>query len=151
MFLRGRKVRRHRFNVSLNLEGHEINISTRFSDSTRAGRAAGYLNSGEIDKRTGVEIAIACLFAPLREAQEGATRKEIEQSIATSQALWEGYMNLARLRCKGSSSQAESTTKLPQAKAKPPTALPKQSVEPPSPHSETNTDDDDTDIENEVL
>ena len=103
MGLNGERVKRHRMKVDLNMEGQEIKIVTRFSDSTRAGRAACYLNSGEIDKRIALEVALTCVFAPLREAQEGATLDELEESIAQSQAVWDGYMNLARQRCKGSS------------------------------------------------
>ena len=98
-----RRVKRHRMEVDLNMEGHEVKIVTRFSDSTRAGRAACYLNSGEVDKRIALEVALTCVFAPLREAQEGATPDELEESISQSQAVWDGYMNLARQRCKGSS------------------------------------------------
>jgi hypothetical protein len=124
MRMKDKNVRRHRFNVSLNLEGHPIEVSTRFSETTRAGRAAGYLSSGEIDRRSGVEVAITCLFAPLREAQEGATEDEVEQSIAISQAQWELYMGMARNRCRCRSGTRGAIAKLQSTDAHPAEIIP---------------------------
>lgn len=150
MRINGKNVRRHRFNVSLNLEGHQLDVSTRFSETTRAGRAAGYLSSGEIDRRSGVEVAITCLFAPLREAQEGATEDEIEQSIAISQAQWELYMDMARNRCRCRSGKRGATANLQPAEAQSAESISEpSSAKPTSQLSET--DPEDLDLENEVL
>jgi hypothetical protein len=155
MRMKGKNVRRHRFNVSLNLEGHPIEVSTRFSETTRAGRAAGYLSSGEIDRRSGVEVAITCLFAPLREAQEGATEDEIEQSIAISQAQWVLYMDMARNRCRGRSGKRGATTKLQSADAQPSERVPESfSGKSASQLSEVDSGEDDEDgldLDNEVF
>jgi len=43
---------------------YPLKIDTTFRETKPAGLAAKYLNSGEIEPRTGVEIAISCLFAP---------------------------------------------------------------------------------------
>ena len=143
--------KRPRLNAQMNFEGHDIEVSKRFSESTRAGQGAGYLNSGEIDKSTGIEIAIACLFAPIRLAQEGATEDEIKDTIAASRTSFEHYMNLAHMRCKGRSSERGATAKLQPTEATPVEQTSKQADKPPSPHLETNTDDDGLDIDNEVL
>ena len=102
--------KRERFNVSMILEGHEVKVSTRFTCSTRAGQGAAYLNSGEIDKRTGVEMGIGCLFAALFQAQEGASEEEIEDCLSASHRTWEHYAELARSRFKGRSAR-EATVK----------------------------------------
>jgi hypothetical protein len=150
MHMKDKNVRRHRFNVSLNLEGHPIEVSTRFSETTRAGRAAGYLSSGEIDRRSGVEVAITCLFAPLREAQEGATEDEVEESIAISQAQWELYMDMARNRCRCGSSRRGAIVKLQPTEAQSVESVSDlSSAKPTSQLSET--DPEDLDLENEVL
>jgi hypothetical protein len=149
------KIRRHRVKVSMNLDGQNLEVSTRFSETTRAGRAAKYLNSGEIDPRTGVEISIACLFTPLEDAQEGATEDEVEQSIAVSEAQWEHYMQMARSRSKGRSTKREATAKLPQADAYPAEIIPEsfsgKSASQPSGVDSGEDDDDGLDLDNEVF
>ena len=105
----------------MTLEGHEINVSTRFTCTTRAGQGAKYLNSGEIDKRSGVEVAIACLFSALFQAQEGASEEEIEECLSASYRTWEHYAELARSRFKGRSVRGEKSTKIK--------ALPKAELE----------------------
>ncbi len=152
MRIDGKNVRRHRFNVSLNLEGHQLDLSTRFSETTRAGKGAGYLGSGEIDRRSGVEVAIASFFAPLREAQEGATEDEVEQSIAVSYAQWEHYMNLARLRCRGRASRRGSIAKLQPSDAQPTEKVTEQVKAKVKPMPQIpETDPDEIDLENEVF
>lgn len=144
------KIRRHRVKVSMNLDGQNLEVSTRFSETTRAGRAAKYLNSGEIDPRTGVEISIACLFTPLEDAQAGANEDEVEQSIAVSQAQWEHYMQMARSRCKGRSIKREATAKLQPSEAHPTEGVPEQAkVKPVSQLPET--DPEELDLDKEVF
>ncbi len=76
-----------------------LKINTTFVETKPAGLAAQYLNSGEIDTRAGVEIAIRCLFAPLGAAASGASRREVEALIAASRTQFEIYLNLALSRC----------------------------------------------------
>ncbi|NJO94388.1 MAG: hypothetical protein HC820_08725 [Hydrococcus sp. RM1_1_31] len=78
---------------------YRLKLDTKFIESIPAGQAAKFLNSGEIDLRTGVEIAIACLFAPLGAAIDGASLSEVERLIAISHTQMETYFALARGRC----------------------------------------------------
>jgi ABC-type arginine transport system permease subunit len=78
---------------------YRLKLDTKFIESIPAGQAAKFLNSGEIDLRTGVEIAIACLFAPLGAAIDGATQSEVERLIAISHTQMETYFALALSRC----------------------------------------------------
>ncbi|GFE72212.1 hypothetical protein [Chroococcus sp. FPU101] len=84
---------------------YPLKIETTFIETKPAGLAAKYLNSGEIQLRAGVEIAIACLFAPLGAALSGASRKDIEQLIAISRTQSETYFALALNRCQDFSSR----------------------------------------------
>jgi hypothetical protein len=145
------KVRRHRLKASMNLDGQTLEVSTRFSETTRAGRAAGYLNSGEIDQRTGIEIAIACLFAPLREAQEGANEEEIEDSIAESQTQWEHYMQMALSRCRGRSDKRKTTAKLQPSELKSAARTLEQVMIEPLTQDPGTDSEDDIDLQNEEL
>jgi hypothetical protein len=150
MQMKGKNVRRHRFNVSLNLEGHQLDFSTRFSETTRAGKGAAYLGSGEIDRRSGVEVAIASFFAPLHEAQEGATEDELEESIDASYAQLGHYMNMARNRCRRRSGKRGVIAKLQPSEAHPTEGVPEQAkVEPVSQLPET--DPEELDLDNEVF
>jgi hypothetical protein len=81
------------------LKQYRLKIDTKFSETKPAGLATKYLNSGEIDQRAGVEIAIACLFAPLGATLSGASRLEIEKLIAASRTQSETYFALALNRC----------------------------------------------------
>jgi len=78
---------------------YRLKLDTKFVESIPAGLAAKFLNSGEIDLRAGVEIAIACLFAPLGAAIDGASQSEVEKLIAASHTQMETYFALARSRC----------------------------------------------------
>jgi hypothetical protein len=144
------KGKRYPIAVSMDLDGQLFEISTRFSDTTRAGQGAKYLCSGEIDKRTGVEVAIACLFAPLNEVQEGANEDEIEQAIDDSRTAFEHYMCLARMRCKGRSRQKGAVVQLPQTESRPVEQNPEQSDKPVSQQSGADSDAG-LDLDNEVF
>ena len=135
------RAKRYRIKVSMNLGGHQLTISTRFAGDTRAGQGAKYLCSGEIDQRSGVEIAIACIFAPLNEVQEGATEDEVEQAIDDSMTAFEHYMSLARVRCKRRSRQRGASAKLQPTEVAPVKQIPEQSKE-MTPRLVTNADDD---------
>lgn len=76
-----------------------VKIDTTFIDTKPAGLAAKYLNSGEIDLRAGVEIAISCLFAPLGAVINGANRQEVEGIVAASRTQFEVFCALALNRC----------------------------------------------------
>ena len=76
-----------------------LKLNTTFIENKPAGLAAKYLNSGEIDVRTGIEIAIGCLFAPLGAAISGSNRKEVDALIQTSRTQFEIYLSLALSRC----------------------------------------------------
>jgi hypothetical protein len=78
---------------------YPLKIETTFIESIPAGLAAKFLNSGEIDLRAGVEIAIASLFAPLGAAIDGASPSEVERLIAISHTQMETYFALALSRC----------------------------------------------------
>lgn len=78
---------------------YRLKLDTKFVESIPAGLAAKFLNSGEIDLRAGVEIAIACLFAPLGAAIDGASQSEVEKLIAVSRTQMETYFVLALSRC----------------------------------------------------
>jgi hypothetical protein len=78
---------------------YRLKLDTKFVESIPAGLAAKFLNSGEIDLRAGVEIAIACLFAPLGAAIDGASPSEVERLIAASRTQTETYFALALSRC----------------------------------------------------
>ena len=76
-----------------------LQIKTSFSEGKPAGQGAKYLNSGEIDVRCGIEIALGCVFAPLGAAANGASYQEVERMVARSRTQFEIYMNLALSRC----------------------------------------------------
>jgi hypothetical protein len=78
---------------------YPLKIDTTFIESKPAGLAAKFLNSGEIHPRAGVEIALACLFAPLSAAIDGAPQSEVERLIAVSRTQMETYFALALSRC----------------------------------------------------
>jgi len=78
---------------------YPLKIDTTFRETKPAGLAAKYLNSGEIEPRTGVEIAISCLFAPLGAATNGASRQEVEAIVAASRTQFEVFCALALSRC----------------------------------------------------
>ncbi len=76
-----------------------LKIDTTFVETKPAGLGAKYLNSGEIDTRAGIEIAIGCLFAALGAAECGASRKKIENLSAIARTQLEVYLSLALTRC----------------------------------------------------
>ena len=78
---------------------HRVVVDTRFFETTPAGLAAKYLNSGEIKVRDGVATAIACVFAALGGAIHGLSEKEVESIIERSRTQFEIYCALARSRC----------------------------------------------------
>ena len=82
---------------------YPLKIDTTFRETKPAGLAAKYLNSGEIDLRAGVEIAISCLFAPLEAAINGASCQEVEGIIAASRTQFEVFSALALNRCQENS------------------------------------------------
>jgi hypothetical protein len=86
-----------------------LKIKTSFSEVKPAGQAAKYLNSGEIDVRSGMEISLGCVFAPLGAATNGASCQEVEKMIARSRTQFEIYMDLARSRCQGNSEPNSKT------------------------------------------
>jgi hypothetical protein len=99
-----------------NPKRQRFKISTSFVESKRGGKGAGYLNLGEIDPRTGVEIALGCVFAPLWDAIQGAQEDDVEESIAQSFTQLTHYTELARTRCKASTKRI-SDTRLPEKAA----------------------------------
>jgi hypothetical protein len=91
---------------------HPLKIDTTFIETKPAGLAAKYLNSGEIHSRAGVEIAIACVFAPLGAAIDGASRDRVEQLIAASRTQIETYFALALNRCAFDKSESQTTAQI---------------------------------------
>ncbi len=73
----------------------KFKMNTSFSTQKGAGIGMKYPNSGEIRARDGVEVAIACLFAPIGAALEGATLSEVKARREISRSIFETYMNLA--------------------------------------------------------
>lgn len=93
---------------------YPLKIDTTFRETKPAGLAAKYLNSGEIDPRAGVEIAISCLFAPLGAAITGASSQEVEGIVAASRTQFEVFCALALNRCQENSySDVRSTLSSP--------------------------------------
>lgn len=88
---------------------HPLKIDTTFVETKPAGLAAKYLNSGEIHSRAGVEIAIACVFAPLGAAIDGASRERVEKLIAASRTQIEIYFALALSRCPENFDESSAT------------------------------------------
>ncbi|WP_250126315.1 hypothetical protein [Chroococcidiopsis sp. CCMEE 29] len=93
---------------------YPLKIDTTFIETKPAGLAAKYLNSGEIQPRAGVEVAISCLFAPLGAAINGASRQEVEGLVAASRTQFEVFCALALNRCQENSySNVRGVTTLP--------------------------------------
>ena len=76
----------------------KLKIDTSFSENRDAARAILYLKSGEINLRDGIEISLACLFAPIGAAVAGASQSEVKTKCEMSRTIFETYMNLAMSR-----------------------------------------------------
>lgn len=82
-----------------------------------AAYACKYLNSGEfIDKRTGLQLALACLYGPLGLANSGGTADEVEIAISKAQMIFESQMANTRLLMNTMAPQSNnSATAAPQS------------------------------------
>lgn len=70
-------------------------IDTSFSLKTNAGIALKYLQSEDMNSRDGIKVALACLFAPLGYAFNGASINEVKAKCSQSRTTFETYMKLA--------------------------------------------------------
>lgn len=50
-----------------------------------------------INKRMGIQQALACLFGPVGTALRGGSAKDVESAISQSQMIFDSYMTNARL------------------------------------------------------
>ena len=76
----------------------ELIIDTRFSGNKDIAIALRYLKSGEIDLRTGIEIALSCLFAPIGAAVSGESQGAVKARCEVSRMQLETYLTLALSR-----------------------------------------------------
>lgn len=73
-------------------------FSTTFVGHSPQGEAVAYLNSGELDQRNGVGLAIAALFSPLGAMQQGCSQSEVRARIEECRRIAEGYWQSALVR-----------------------------------------------------
>lgn len=73
-------------------------INTTFVAHSPQGEAVAYLNSGELDQRNGVGLAIAALFSPLGAVQKGCNQSEVKARIEECRRIAEGYWQSALVR-----------------------------------------------------
>ncbi len=78
----------------------ELIIDTRFSGNKDVAIALTYLKSGEINLRSGIEIALSCLFAPIGAAVGGSSLSAVKARCEVSKMQLETYLNLALSRVK---------------------------------------------------
>ena len=74
----------------------KVELNARYQDDSPQGLGVTYLNSGEMDLRQGVGLAVATLFSPLGAIQSGATPEEVERQIAYAERVFQNHMSLAR-------------------------------------------------------